>query len=471
MALRDYQLKAVEDVRAEYRRGVRSVCLVMPTGAGKTKTAAIGMVTPAVAKGRRVIWVVNRIDLVDQAADVLTGIGLTVGAVCAGARTPPQPFAPVQIATPQTLLARAERPPADFVIADEAHHFASARFAEVLQAYPAAHVLGLTATPERGDGIGLGSVFRALVLGPTVAQLTQLGHLTPAEILRPAGKLRPGQIAQRPVDVYLQHARGRRALVFSTAKLLAERVRDDFRAAGLGCELVVDSTPGSERRRHFAALAAGEIAALSGVGVFTEGFDLPAVDCVILSRFFGHSGGYLQAVGRALRPSPGKSDALILDLTGTSHDHGLPTDERLYSLDGRGIRRGDGEPEINQAFCRVCGAPATPGEACPECGTEPRTQDVTVTGEKIDRYAGMKKQPDDKRIANLAGWLVVQRTAKKKDGSPYSVRWAAVKYQALYGEWPPPGIMSAALEKSREKQTAVDDGKTPGNRDSIAGDA
>src|SRR6185312_11439346 len=111
-----------------------------------------------------------------------------------------------------TLLSRGDRPPADVIIADEAHHFASAsvEWSALLAAYPGAHIIGPTATPERGDGCGLGTMFDGLVVGATVRELTDLGHLVPCEIMRPDKYLQSGEIAQNPVDAYVQHAQGRR---------------------------------------------------------------------------------------------------------------------------------------------------------------------------------------------------------------------------------------------------------------------
>jgi superfamily II DNA or RNA helicase len=177
MGLRDYQLEAIERVRMLMWQGARRVVLVMPTGSGKTKTCS-EIVRRAVAGGRRALWLAHRSELIDQAADALTAEGLTVGAICATASTPPNPFAPVQVASPQTLRNR-ELPPADIIVADEAHHFAEAAesWAALLARYPEALVVGPTATPERGDGCGLEGSFDAIAVGATIDQLTADGYL------------------------------------------------------------------------------------------------------------------------------------------------------------------------------------------------------------------------------------------------------------------------------------------------------
>ena len=180
MLLRPYQLEAIARVRLAMQQGRRRVCLVMPTGSGKTRTCGeIARLT--VERKGRVLWLAHRAELVDQACGALEALGLTVGAMCSGAVYPPNPYAPVQVASVQTLLARGALPAADVIVADEAHHFAAAAesWAALLSAYPGALIVGPTATPDRGDGCGLHGCFDEIVIGATVQELTDAGHLVP----------------------------------------------------------------------------------------------------------------------------------------------------------------------------------------------------------------------------------------------------------------------------------------------------
>lgn len=435
--LRDYQEIAVASTRRAIAEGAKRICVVMPTGAGKTRTFA-HVVALAVARGRRALWLAHRTELVDQGCAALVNLGLSVGAISPRATTAPQPFAPVQVATVQTLVARGHRPPADIIIADESHHYVAATFGALIRDYPDAVVIGPTATPERSDGVGLGDIYERLIVGASVRQLVDLGHLVPCEIIAPSSKLKTGQIAQRPVDAYLEHARGRRAICFSPTVDLAADHAADFAARGLRSGVVHQGTPWSERRGLLEALREGELDVLCNVQVATEGFDVPEISCVILARGFGSAGPYIQAVGRGLRPAPwaGKVDALILDLTGTSHVHGHPEEERFFSLEGRGIRRKD--TLVDQPYCRVCGAPAISGESCPECGTAPKVAaPPVVTGERLVKFAKKRAEAPDARAATLRRWLNDARQKGYKPG------WAYARYKAVYGGEPDAAVRAA----------------------------
>jgi DNA repair protein RadD len=435
--LRDYQLDAIEKVRRAARDGAKAVCLVMPTGAGKTRTCG-EIVRLATSKGKSALWVAHRAELVDQAVDALAVLGVRAGAVCASAVSPPQPHLPVQVATVQTLLARGVRPPADIIVTDESHHYAAKTFLALVREYPEALIIGPTATPERGDGKGLGELFDTIVVGTSVRRLVELGHLVPANLIRPPRKLRTGEIARRPVDAYLEHAARRRAIVFSPLIDEAKRHVVEFREAGLRAELVTGETAWSERRKAFADLGGGNLDALVNVNVATEGFDVPSTDCVILARNFGSAGGYIQAVGRGLRTSPatGKRDAVIIDLAGTSHVHGHPEDDRVFALDGRGIT--SASSSFVSGFCAVCGAPLPEEGPCLSCGIDRGREEQRVVNERLEPYAAKRAEAPDQRIATLMRWITVQRS------KGYKTSWSAVKYKAVYGEWPPLAIRNAA---------------------------
>jgi superfamily II DNA or RNA helicase len=438
MNLRDYQDAAIDRVREQMHQGRRRVVLVMPTGAGKTRTCA-EIVRRAVDGGRRALWLGHRSELVDQACETLTRLGLTVGAMCATAATPPNPFAPTQVASVQTLLARNARPPADVIIADEAHHFAAAseEWSALLRAYPDALVIGATATPERGDGCGLEGTFDALVTGATVNQLTGLGHLVPCEIMRPAKPLAPGELAQNPVDAYVEHAQGRLAIVFARSVKLAEDYTAEFRMRGIEARVLTAETPWAERRLVIEAFRRGAIRVLVNVFVLTEGFDAPETSCCILARGAGSAGMFLQMVGRILRPAPGKTDAVLLDLRGVSHDHGRPEDDREYSLDGKGIRLKD-----PNSYCPVCGAPKERGESCASCGYVPSGEDAQkpdkIVGEPLVKFAAKRAENDDQRFETLVRWM---RDAKRKGYKPGYVR---AKWKAVYGI----GLTSAEISRA-----------------------
>jgi DNA repair protein RadD len=436
--LRPYQAAAIDGARRALagiepgRR--RSVLLVSPTGSGKTVIGS-RIVESAVSRSRRALWCVHRRELVDQAYDTLKALGLNVGVVCASSSRRPNPYAPVQVASLDTLIARDLHPPADVVVFDEAHHAAAKGYAEWLAGYPSASVVGLTATPERSDGTGLGGLFSRMLVVTTPARCLADGHLVPMELVRPARPLKPGQIAQRPVDAWRQHAAGRQTIVFCASIDHASRVAVEFADAGVLASVISTNTETGGRRVALSEFRAGRLPVLCNVAVLTEGTDLPLTSCIILARGAGTPGIYLQMAGRGSRPSPGKSDCTLIDLRGVSHQHGHPYDSREYSLEGRGIR--GIKDEATQGYCKTCGAPVESGLQCSECGVASgRDSTVTVTNTPLVKYEHLKNFTDDQRARMLA-------TLLRKSSNP---KQAFVIYSRMHGHWPPKAVRDQAQE-------------------------
>jgi superfamily II DNA or RNA helicase len=375
--LRPYQLQLVDRVRAEYRVGARSVLMQLGTGGGKTHTAAT-LIALSVAKGRRVIFAAHLDALIDDTSERLTAAGIEHGVVQAD--RPTRPDAPVQVCSLATLHHRGSRPPAELVIVDECHRAAAPSVRGVLEAYPKARLLGLTATPERGDGQPLGDTFERLVCGPSVAELTAQGHLVSTVVLSPQATVE-GALAQDPVDALEAHAHGQPAMVFCRD---AEHARDVAARLAARALLILGDTPREQRRRARERLASSEPLVLVGCGVFVEGWDSPEVSAVVLARTFGVCGPYLQACGRALRPAPGKSHATIIDLVGGAIVHGFPADDRVWSLDGPVRRSAAGLVPLSR--CKACLAIFHAGPAtCPRCGASTRGACLPRRATRIER--------------------------------------------------------------------------------------
>lgn len=371
MKLRDYQERGIADLRAAYTSGRKAPVYVCATGSGKTVLSA-WIIRGAIERGNRVLFLAGRTELLDQTVTTLGRAGVEDVRLIQAQRDVGNPGAPVVVASIQTVTTprwEAKRPPADLVILDECHHGSAPTHASVLQAYPAARRLGLTATPERADGKPLGDLFDALVVGPTVRELTDLGHLVPCIVFPPRGgaKLDTKQIALDPVTAYRNHGDGKRAVVFCVSRQHAASVRDEFRAAGYSCDTVDATLSAGVRKETLRRFSCGGIRVLTSVGVLTEGWDDPGCTVAILARGFGHSGLYIQCCGRVLRPAPNKDKAILIDLVGSVYEHGTPDAERTYSLDGKAIQTATREA-IKQ--CKTCGAVFRPGQRCPNCGAE-----------------------------------------------------------------------------------------------------
>ena len=176
IALRPYQLRAVDEARAKLAAGHRRIVVVAPTGAGKSVIAA-HIAAKAGAKGKRLLFLAHRLELVEQLSAKLDAFGLNHG-IIQGNHWRRMPRLPVQVASVPTLSRREVLPPADLLVVDECHHVPSESFRKVVEAYPNAAVLGFTATPYRLDGQGLGEWFDDMVVVAQIHELIILGELT-----------------------------------------------------------------------------------------------------------------------------------------------------------------------------------------------------------------------------------------------------------------------------------------------------
>ena len=425
LELRPYQAAACDGVVAEWEMA-RRVCLVAPTGAGKT---AMGEEIVA-RRGVTTVWLAHRRELVTQAADRLRQRfgDLNVGIVMPG--HPPSPYARVQVSAIQTLIARDVKPPAGLVVFDECHHALAKSYKAIIDGYPDALHLGLTATPERQDGTPLGDCFDRLVVAAQYSELLRDGFLVPMRVYQPPDI--PGDgYALDPLEAWKRYAPDSQTFAFFTQVAEAKEWSEKFTAAGIPAAYVEANTKGRERDESLEAFRAGRLRVLCNVYVFTEGTDVPAAETILLARKCGHVSTYLQIAGRALRPSPGKTTAKLIDLTGASIIHGLPLEDRVYSLDGNGIKRTT-EAALKQ--CLKCGATILSAyRICPECKHEfprdPKRDPMIYSWDLTEVYAGEATPQDAK--AREYGRL--RRLAKAKG---YGVAWVGREFKKLFGKMP-----------------------------------
>jgi len=412
--LRPYQERAIADVQGAWETA-RSVCLVAPTGAGKTRMGEELVSDPAA----RVVWVAHRRELIQQAADRLRErFGTSaVGVIMPGKYE--SPTARIQVATIQTLLARSKRPPATHLVLDEAHHYVATEWTQIAEGYQRAKVVGLTATPERGDGEPLGDVFERLVVAASYSELVADKFLVPARVHRPKVSL-GSDLAQDPLAAWLKCAEGSRTFVFCARVAIATDLAQRFRDAGVPAATVEANTPKAERDDILKRFRRGTLRVLTNVNALTEGVDVPEARTVVLARAFGHVGGYLQAVGRVLRAAEGKPDAILVDLTGCSIAHGLPTADRTYSLRGRAISGG----------VEVGGSARAPFAQTVK-GLE---LEMVARGALVDMDAPVlvAARPVDEaaRRAEYVRLLSVAKKHRIRDG------FAAAQFHEKFGEWP-----------------------------------
>ena len=384
--LRDYQVDIIDRARDLMRSGVRSICIQGPTGMGKTALVA-HMLKTASEKGLTSWFIVHRRELVHQSIAAFNKVGVNLGVQASGFQEDNRPL--VQICGVQTLINRYTRLPApNFIVFDEAHHQAAGSWSKLFHAFPSAYRIGVTATPERLDGKGLSDYYEQLIEGPTVEWLISRGYLSPYRLFAPPMQdqnfhkrmgdfvkseiveaMNKPRITGSAILEYKRRATGKRAVVFCASIEHSRQVVADFLSQGISAEHVDGETPQVERDAAIKRFTTGETLVLSNVDLFGEGFDLPAIEVAILLRPTASLGLYLQQVGRALRPSPGKTEALILDHAGNCARHGLPDENRQWSLEGRTQSRTDGEQVASIKICPVCfGAQVSGPPKCMHCG-------------------------------------------------------------------------------------------------------
>lgn len=371
--LRPYQARDVERLRAAYAEGRRSVVYCLPTGGGKTIVFA-HVIDGAARKGRRVGVLTHRRELVRQAADKLSWAGVPHGVLAAGLDRDHD--AAVLVMSVATAVRRLDRlPELDFVILNEVHHAVSPTWSKLIARWPQAKLLGVTATPARLDGKGLGvaagGLFDHLTIGATVPELQAEGFLARTRVFSPArlidtrgvhhigGDFQTHELAERAravtgdaVGEYRARADHQPALAYACTVEHAESIAAAFRAAGYRSECVHGGLPVAERDALIEGLGNGAVEVLTSCDLISEGLDVPSVGAVILLRPTESLALALQQIGRGMRPAEGKEYLTVLDHAGNCLKHGLPETERVWTLDGA-PKREPGE---------------APGWRCEDCG-------------------------------------------------------------------------------------------------------
>ena len=433
--LRPYQKEGVQNIRLSYMQGRRSVLYVLPTGGGKTVIFS-HIAEQAAIKGNRVCILVHRTELVDQSSESLTKIGVDHGVITAGKELDLSKT--VQVASVFTLVRRLHLIPADFfglLVVDEAHHAVAGSWKKTIDHFTKAKVLGVTATPERLDGKGLGNYFQDMVVGEDTGWLTANGFLAPAKVFAPPNKLdrqalgkrggdykmeeaenqmQQGSIMGDAVVQYIKHIHPATAIAFCCTIAHAEAVAKAFNDADITARSLTGDNC-KDRKDVIKKLGTGEIKVLTSCQIISEGTDVPTVGGAILLRPTQSLSLYLQQVGRCLRPADGKKYAIINDHVGNSVTHGLPNQERNWSLEGKKVREKVKAPPLK--VCDVCFAvnPVSAKE-CTDCGNpfkvKERRELARIDGDLVER---MYKVGDAVQLHRRKGWIGGWRIINKKD--------------------------------------------------------
>ena len=430
MQLRDYQLDIILRTRNELK-AVGKVLIQAPTGAGKT-ALTVHMMKTAADRGKRAFFLVHQNELLKQTSAALWKQKLAHGMISSGKRPS---LLPVQVASVQTLVNRLDQyEPPDLIIIDEAHRSTAESYKKVVEAYPNAVLVGLSATPERTDGKPLGDMYDKIVAGPSIRWLQQEGFLCDYVLYAPnigvdtsgikttAGDFNKGELERatdKPtitgdaVGHYKKLAQGKQCVVMCVTVNHAQHVADSYNQAGIPAACIEGSMTSEQRERVLNDFSEGKLKVITNVQLLVEGVDIPAIEVVQWLRPTQSLIVFMQGNGRGLRPHAGKDRLLILDHVGNAMRHGLPCEKRDWSLEGqkKGKRKkkDDDEPDVNVQQCTSCYAVFVPGpDSCPMCGAH-----IEKKVRKIEQAEGELQAVDIDAVRN---------ERKKEQGQARSLR-------------------------------------------------
>ena len=361
--LRPYQSKNKNRIYESWKEH-NAVMLQMPTGTGKTRlfVSLLRDIHCYAAKIRtqiRVLILVHRIELIDQISYELgVRYGLAHGIIHSQDRE--RPMFPFQIASVQTLNRRLDRwseRTFDFIIVDEAHHVLAESYKKIINTYPNAKVLGVTATPYRLSGAGFRPEFDVLIESESIREFIKKGYLSDYEYysIAPFSQMQhqidditkvdssgdyanselmeicdKNKIRAQVVEAYLKYAKGKKGIVYTINKLHNKHLCESFCESGVSAVAIDSDTSTEERERLIQQFKRGEIDVLCNVDIFSEGFDCPDIEFVQLARPTKSLSLYLQQVGRGLRVCEGKEKTIFLDNVGLYNSFGFPAEKRPW---------------------------------------------------------------------------------------------------------------------------------------------
>jgi hypothetical protein len=468
MDLRDYQTDAIDKLRDSLRAGKTRPVVQMPTGAGKTIVAA-NIVRMALDKGKRVVFCVPAISLIDQSVEKFERNGIPHIGVIQAQHERTDRTAPVQVCSIQTLARRA-LPEGDLVIIDECHLMF--KFYDIwmnLPEWQKVPFIGLTATPW-AKGMGAQGRWDDLIIGTTTEELIKLGHLSDFKVFAPAhpdldgvkivaGDYKLDQLGQAMdkaplvadiVSTWLERGQDRSTLVFAVNRAHAKHIQQQFQAAGVTTAYLDAYTDLEERNQIAKAFEAGDVRVVCNVGVLTTGVDWD-VRCIILARPTRSEILYTQIIGRGLRTAEGKDHCLILDHSDTTLKLGFVTDISHDKLDDGRVKSSPKEKKaILPKECPKCAFLKPPKtKVCPSCGFEAiAVSDIdTEEGElhEITRDGRVKveKWPQEQKeyfYRELLGYAELKS---------YKKGWAYHAYRARFSVGPANSFSGSPLRMIR----------------------
>ena len=466
-SLRDYQIKALEELRDGVRQGHRSQILVAPTGAGKTVSASY-LLNEARAKQNVAWFICDRVSLVDQTSATLDRYGVPHGVIQAD-HWRWRPYEYVQVISAQTLARRKIDNEPKLIVIDECHTVFKS-VADAINRYPNAVVVGLTATPFTK---GLSNIFSNVVNSTTTDKLINDGWLVPVKMfvaksemdMRGAAVKFDGEWAEKDmekqgveivgdivaewIEATNKHFNGPvKTIVFSATVAHGEELCREFAQRGYNFQQISYKDGNNERRRELIEefrKPDSEIIGLISCEALAKGFDVTDIKIGVCARPYRKSlSGHIQQMGRVMRPHQGKDFAVWLDhagnLTRFWDDQVEVFANGVKELEGgkldAKVRKEPTEKEKSEIKCTACGYMFR-GRVCPSCGTERRsTSNVLNMAGQMVEFGGERK-PDWMADKKLLWWEIVQISKDRKGRDLAAAeRFAKAQFKNLTGDWP-----------------------------------
>lgn len=428
VALRPYQADAIARARQAYAAGKRRILIQAETGAGKTEMA-VAMTLSALQKASRTMFVASGRRLVGQAAERFWKYDIECGVLMAGEDFTPSP---VQVASKDTLVSWIKRGKfdvnePDVVFVDEAHEAMTTGWLSLLKRWPNAAIFGLTATPARADGRGLGDYFEEMICTVPPSVLIAEKWLVPCRVFAPfrpdlkgvkltagdynkkqlAAKMNQPTLVGNVITHWQDHGGNRPTLAFAVNVKHSMALCEEFNGAGIPAKHMDADTEDDDRKQIYSELESGAINVICSVGVNTRGVDLPFASCLVIVRPTKSFVLFRQMLGRGKRPFLGKGDCIVLDHSGCVYRHGMPDNDIEWSLDvSEKVQDRMSKPDKQPALpinCPKCHCLFTKSAVCPECGYVLKKQPagVQVSGGRLvelDAYSQNREGEDAARI-------------------------------------------------------------------------
>lgn len=435
MKLREYQAELIGRIRLSIMHGHKSIVSVLGCGGGKSIIQA-EIARSATDKGNRVLFLVHRKELCEQITNTFTAQGVDMDRC--------------SVSMVQTVGRHIDKlPEPKIIITDEAHHSTANSYKKIYNAFPNALRLGFTATPCRLNAGGLGEVYDKLITSVSTKWLIDNHYLSPYKYYSvkladtsglhvKAGDYKANEVAElmqnseiygETVKQWEKLAKGKKTIAYCASVEAAEETAEQFRQAGYTAASLSGSTPKEQRTQIMQDFRDSKIMILTNCELFGEGLDVPDCECTVLLRPTQSLTLYIQQSMRSMRYMPDKT-AIIIDHVGNCYLHGLPDDNREWTLESKAKQANT----VKIRECSICFAVYPPTmQKCPYCGyaavKEIQRKDKEVV--EID-LVEMQRQEDIKntKYADLTAetWSDVERIRKARG---YKIQWA-VRFAVLH---------------------------------------